>query len=174
MLVHCYPTVSIETQIEILKAVRFLIQQPEPSSTQDNSNVKQELMSFLLNEFFLLYEIPSSMPSSSLLFHKQEEFIFLLRLLLTSSSWNSSLLPLLHSSLNSIHSLSYSHMLALSSLFGGELIGLFNGCKGKYIPKKIEINEKTAIHEIYEKSENCQVLEIDKDTVKIQIDRTKG
>ena len=174
MLVHCYPTVSIETQIEILKAVRFLIQQPEPSSTQDNSNVKQELMSFLLNEFFLLYEIPSSMPSCSLLFHKQEEFIFLLRLLLITSSWNSSLLPLLHSSLNSIHSLSYSHMLALSSLFGGELIGLFNGCKGKYIPKKIEINEKTAIHEIYEKSENCQVLEIDKDTVKIQIDRTKG
>ena len=174
MLVHCYPTVSIETQIEILKAVRFLIQQPEPSSTQDNSNVKQELMSFLLNEFFLLYEIPSSMPSSSLLFHKQEEFIFLLRLLLISSSWNSSLLPLLHSSLNSIHSLSYSHILTLSSLFGGVLIGLFNGCKGKYIPKKIEINEKTAIHEIYEKSENCQVLEIDKDTVKIQIDRTKG
>lgn len=179
LLLECYPLVDFNTQIELLKAIRFLIVQDSPSLDSTNDEAKSRILQFLIDESVVVFDMKNVTPVSvEVLFHKQQKLLQLLRLLLSNPSWNSIVSSSIQSRLTNLHSLSYAFVFAMSSIFGGDMIGLFEGCQAVYLPSQTskEINETMGVQEIYKNPERCEVRSIqkDRDYLQILIHRTNG
>ena len=173
LLINCYSFVNTSTQVEVLKAIRLFVLQINEKDTEVLSN-KQDVINRLFNVFLDCFMPLYRTESVYHLFHRQQEMLFLLRSLLAQPLWNSVLLSTIQAYTVS-SDLSYAIVFATASLFGGELIGIFEGCQGVFYSKKPVMTEKTGIHEIYTDPEKCEVLRIfeDREYVQIQILRTK-
>lgn len=179
LLLDCYPLVDFNTQTELLKAIRFLVIQESSSLGSSNDEAKVRILHCLIDESVVVFDMKNVAASSvEGLFHKQQELLHLLRLLLSNPSWSNTLSSSIQSRLTNVRSLSYAFIFAMSSLFGGEMIGLFEGCQAIYLPSKIskEINETMGFQEVYNNPERCEVRSIqkDRDYLQILIHRTKG
>lgn len=167
LLLNCYSFVDIPTKIEVMKAIRILI-------LQMNGKEKGVNTQSIVNRMWdVLMDCFSPFKTVSHVFQMQQEVLHVLRIMLTQSFWGSTLLSTIQTHIEDLDA-RVPVGFAVASIFGGELIGLFEGCQGVYYPKKPEVNEKTGPLEIYTEPEDCEVLQIDdkRGYMQIQIQRT--
>ena len=164
----CLAICDASAQITIISSIELILLLIPNISAHDAASITSQCFALLVDCFAHLFD---SDVSVLLLFEKQHVCVQLARRLLRLPVWQSlaqdELLRLLRSTRP-------SELLAGCSVLGGELIGLFPGAPATFTPKKLPVNEKTGIAEIYRHAENCQVLQMDlaKETATIRIFRT--
>lgn len=164
----CLAICDASAQITIISSIEMILLLIPNISFHDASSITSQCFAILVGCFTSLFanDVPVLVR-----FEKQHVCVQLVRRLLRLPVWQSlaqdELLRLLHSK-------DKNEVLAGCSVLGGELIGLFPGAPAIFIPKKLPINEKTGITEIYRHAEKCKILEMDgmKETVTIRIFRT--
>ena len=164
----CLAICDPSAQITIISSIELILLLIPNISVHDASSITSQCFAILVECFASLF---ASDVSVLVLFEKQHVCVQLVRRLLHLPVWQSiaqdELLRLLHSS--NVH-----EILAGCSVLGGELIGLFPGAPATFTPKKLPVNEKTGIGEIYRHAENCTVLAMDleREMATIRIFRT--
>ena len=161
VLMQCSGTSDEQVQIEILKAVRVLAGMISDEKGEDVRFIADEVVKILVESY-------SVAPSLSQWFHRQEESVALIRTLLQRPCFRAHLHTHILSLLSSS---SQERQLAGAAICGGELIGLYEGCQGVFIPHGSEVTEKNCGSDLYEGRKKCVVLEIapEHDVVRVRI-----
>ena len=176
VLMQCSGTSDEQVQIEILKAVRVLAGMISDEKGEDVRFIADEVVKILEESYSIAPSLShwfhrqeeSIAPSLSHWFHRQEESVALIRTLLQRPCFRAHL----HTNILSLlSSSSQARQLAGAAICGGELIGLYEGCQGVFIPHGSEVTEKNCGSDLYEGRKKCVVLEIapEHDVVRVRI-----
>ena len=162
VLMQCSNASNEQAQIEILKAVQVLIGMITSERDHDYCVIADEVVHILINSY-------TASSSLSLWFQRQEESIVLIRSMLQQPSFRTYLHSHIHTLLSSSSTV---HRLAGVAICGGEMIGLYEGCRGVYLPRGCEMNEKNCGNDFYAEKKMCVVSEIvvERDVVRVVID----
>ena len=176
VLMQCSGTSDEQVQIEILKAVRVLAGMISDEKGEDVRFIADEVVKILVESYSVAPSLSqwfhrqeeSVAPSLSHWFHRQEESVALIRTLLQRPCFRAHLHTHILSLLSSS---SQARQLAGAAICGGELIGLYEGCQGVFIPHGSEVTEKNCGSDLYEGRKKCVVLEIapEHDVVRVRI-----